>query len=140
MAPKVQNLVVVEKVDPVNLKYKLPLAKSIEPDKMRALSSIPPRVILIKDICAFIHCKIEEICQADIDTSYRSVCDNGKLKDEHVLLKTKGLMHALHILNVFKTEWMIIVLSRVHDQFMWLDQPAKITKEIDTPKELFCCH
>lgn len=39
-------------------------------------------------------------------------------------------MHALHILNVFKSKWMRLVLSQVHDKFMWLDAPIKIIKDV----------
>lgn len=59
MAPKVQNPVVVEMVDPVNPKYNLPPMKVAEPKNMGALSSIPARVILIEDIHTFIHYEID---------------------------------------------------------------------------------
>lgn len=111
MAPKVQGLVVVEKIDLVNMMYKLPPSKDAKIDKMGALSLIPPRVILIKDICAFIFCKIKEIYQFEIATFYQNICVNGKLKDEHIHLETKGLVHDMHVPSVFKTQWMRIVLS-----------------------------
>lgn len=86
MTPKIQKLVIVEKIDPMNLKYKLSLTVAIEIDKDRSLSSISPRVILIEDIHAFIHCKIEDICQGEIDTTYKNMCVNGNLKSDHTHL------------------------------------------------------
>ena len=38
---------------------------------------------------------------------------------------------ALDFSNVFKTKWIRIVLSKIHDSSLWLDNgPIKITKRI----------
>lgn len=129
MAPKVEKPIIVENIDPVNPKYKLPAVIVAEVDKYGALSSISSRVILIEDIHTFIYCKIEDICQ-EIDTSYKNLCINGKLKDDHTHLETKGLVHAMHVSIVFRQEWMRMVLIWVHDQFMWFDASVKITKDV----------
>ena len=53
------------------------------------------------------------------------------LKEENKIVERKGLTRALDFPNVFKTEWIKIVLSRIHDKFVWLeDEPIKITKRI----------
>ena len=43
----------------------------------------------------------------------------------------KGLTHALEVLSIFKIEWIRLVLSRIHDGSLWLeDGPVKISKRI----------
>ena len=53
------------------------------------------------------------------------------LKDEFQIVEKKGLTSALVYHTVFKTEWIRIVLSRIHDGCLWLEGgPIKITKRI----------
>ena len=55
----------------------------------------------------------------------------GKLKDEFSIVEKKGLTKALVFPTAFKTEWISIVLSRIHDGSFWLEQgPVKITKKM----------
>lgn len=55
---------------------------------------------------------------------------DGKVKDEHTHLEDKGLTNILHFPKDFKTEWIRIVLSKVHDGTMWLDELVRITKDV----------
>ena len=53
------------------------------------------------------------------------------MKDEYKIVENKGLMRALEFPIVFKTEWIRLVLRRIHDGSLWLeDGPIKITKRI----------
>lgn len=61
---------------------------------------------------------------------YRSLCDDkGILKEQYKIIADKGFHYAINFLDDFDNELVRFILSRIHDQFMWLDQPHKITKE-----------
>lgn len=67
----------------------------------------------------------------EIIQAYDRLCVNGVLKDEYKIAERKGLMGALGFPTAFKPEWIRIVLSRIHDGSLWLeDAPIKITKRI----------
>ena len=67
----------------------------------------------------------------EIREVYDKLCENGVLKEEYKIIEWKGLTHALDFPSVFKTEWIIIVLSQIHDGSWWLEGgPIKITKRI----------
>lgn len=103
-----------------------------EIDIIDALSSVPSGVLLVEDVCSFIHCKFEDLGDKFIQDEFKGFCDNGLLKEEHMHLKTKGLSHAIDIPNQFHVDWIRYVLSRVHDWFLWLEveAPIKITKDV----------
>ena len=86
---------------------------------------------MIQDVISCYTCKVGSIGDMEIRETYGKLCENGALKDEFKIVERKGLTHALHFPNVFKTKWMKIVLSRIHDNFIWLGNgPVKITKKI----------
>ena len=59
------------------------------------------------------------------------LCENGVLKEEYKIIEKKGLTRALDFPNVFRIEWIRIVLSRIHDGSLWLENgPINITKRI----------
>ena len=67
----------------------------------------------------------------EIPNAFDKLCDNGKLKDEFSIVEKKGLTKALAFPTMFKTEWIRIVLSRIHDGAFWLEiGPVKFTKKI----------
>ena len=67
----------------------------------------------------------------EIREEYGRLWENGALKEEYNVVKRKGLTCALDFPNVFKTEWIRILLSRIHDSSVWLENgPIKITKKI----------
>ena len=90
-------------------------------DPSSALSMIPPNVLIMQDIRKFYSCKISNIQDMEIRKDYDKLCDNGVLKEEFKIIEKKGLTRALDFLNVFKTKWIRIVLSRIHDSLLWLD-------------------
>lgn len=60
-------------------------------------------------------CKIRNIGDFEIRESYTKLCANEVLKDEFKIVKAKDLTHALEFLNVFRAEWIKIILIQVHD-------------------------
>ena len=65
----------------------------------------------------------------EIKDLYGKVCVDGVLKEENKIVKRKGLTHVLDFPNVFKVEWIKIVLSKIHDHSVGLENgPTKITK------------
>ena len=67
----------------------------------------------------------------EIREAYDKHCVDGTLKDEFKIVETKGLTHCLEFPIVFKIEWIRLVLSRIHDGSIWLeDGLLKITKKI----------
>ena len=67
----------------------------------------------------------------EISNAYDKLYENGKLKDEFSIVEKKGLTKALVFPTAFKTEWICLVLSRIHDGSFWLEQGSvKITKKM----------
>ena len=67
----------------------------------------------------------------EIWQAYDKLCENGVLKEEFHIIERKGLTRALDFPIVFKTEWIRVVLSRIHDGCLWLeDGPIKLSKRI----------
>ena len=50
------------------------------------------------------------------------------LEDEHKDLESPMLRKEMDIPNFFHEEWVRFVLSRIHEQYVWLDKPYKITR------------
>ena len=100
----------------VEPKYKICLKIASQPDESGAFSKIPPRVLLIEDVRSYIHYKITEIGDLEMDEAYKKLCEaEGNLKDEHKHLQVKGITNALYFLRDFKTDWIRLVLSRMLD-------------------------
>ena len=51
----------------------------------------------------------------EIRDAYSKVCDNGVLRDENKIIELKGLKCTPDFLQMFKTKWIFIVLSHIHD-------------------------
>ena len=67
----------------------------------------------------------------ELRDAYDRLCENGVLKEEFSIVEKKGLTHALDFPTTFKMEWIKIVLSRIHDGYIWLEGgPMKITKRV----------
>ena len=67
----------------------------------------------------------------EIKEAYDRLCVNRVLKDEYKIVEMKGLTRALEFPTIFKIEWKKIVLSRIHDGSLWLeDGLVKISKRI----------
>lgn len=53
--------------------------------------------------------------------AYERLCEKGVLKEEYQIIEKKGLTHALEFPTIFKIEWIRIVLSKIHDGSLWLE-------------------
>lgn len=86
---------------------------------------------MIQDVKKFYNYKIGSIGDLEIREAYGKLCEDGVLREKFKIVEKKGLTHALDFPNVFKTEWIEILLSRIHDSSLWLENvPIKITKRI----------
>ena len=66
-------------------------------DSSGAQSQIPPKVLLINDICNHFKGTIQELKTLEIDVARSELCVNGVLKLEHKHLEDKGLTHITHL-------------------------------------------
>jgi hypothetical protein len=100
-------------------------------DPANALSIIPSKVVMVQDVQKCYNCKIGAIGDMEISRAYERLCENGVLKEEYKIAKRKGLTRALGYPTKFKTKWIRLVLSRIHDGSLWLEEvPIKISKRI----------
>lgn len=53
-----------------------------------------------------------------------------KLKEEHKHLEMKGIMHVLPFPKVLKNEWIWIILIKIHNMTMQLNEPIRIAQDI----------
>ena len=74
---------------------------------------------MIQDVKCCYTCKVGNIGDMEIRDFYSQLCVNGALREENKIVEKKGLTYALDFPNVFKTEWIKIVLNRIHDDFIW---------------------
>ena len=70
---------------------------------------------MVQDVRICYNCKIGAIGDMKIREAYNNLCENEVLKEENQIVERKGLTHALDFPTVFKTKWIRIVLSRIHD-------------------------
>ena len=98
-------------------------------DLVGALSIIPLKVVMVQDVCKCYNCKVGGIGDMEIREAYNKLCFNGVLKEEYNIVEKKGITRALDLPTIFKIEWIRLVLSRIHDGFLWLEGGTiKITK------------
>ena len=84
---------------------------------------------MINDVRDCYTFKIGEVGDYELREAYDKLYENGALKDEFKISKSKGLNCALGFPQNFKIEWIIIILSHIHNGKMWLENgPVKITK------------
>lgn len=119
--------------------YKRHPYKSEETDPIGALSSVPNGVLHVEDVRSFYHCKQEDLGVAIIYEQYRSLCnEQDRLKEQFISVVNKGFHHAINFIEDFYDKLVRFVLRSIHDQFMWLDRPHKITKEAIHVVTSFC--
>ena len=100
-------------------------------DPTRALSMIPPKVVMVQDVRRCYNCKNGVIGDMEIWEAYKKLCENGVLKEEFQIVEKKGLNSGIDFPTIFRTEWIRIELGRIHDGCLWLeDGPIKISKRI----------
>lgn len=75
--------------------------------------------------------KIGKVGDKEIHDAYKKLCDNGVLREECKIVEWKGLNHTLDFPQVFKIEWIRILLSRIYDNYIWLENRSiNLTKRI----------
>lgn len=103
-------------------KFKRHPLKSMENDPAGALSSVSYGVLHVEDVRSYIHYKLEGLGMIAIFNQFWTLCDKqGVLKDPYRRVVDKGFHHVLNFLDEFEEDHIRYVLSRIHDQFMWLD-------------------
>ena len=110
--------------------FKLVLAIAKNLDRSRAQLQIPPKVLLINDICTHFKCSIQEIGTLEMDVSLGELSVDGVLKIKQKHLEDKGLTHIAHLPQKFQIKWIKYILSQVHDGKIWLEKPIEVTKKM----------
>lgn len=102
-------------------KFQAILESAIKGDLTGALSSILENILMKNNIRSCYTCKIGEIGDYEIREAYDRLQNNGVLKPEHQKVAEKGLVHALYFSQYFKVDWIKIILSRMDDMQLWLE-------------------
>ena len=90
-------------------------------DSLRAFSKVSNNVLHVKDIRGYIHYKIESIEDLDIYKDLEKICRNDlSLKPELAYLERLNLVKKMFYIDFDNEEWIKIILSRVHDDLLWL--------------------
>lgn len=110
----------------------------MELDPVGYFSFILHEVLHIDDVQAYIHYEIEETDSEDIlDLYTENIMDEiGNPKPKFAQLQRKGFTQFVNFSTFDEKEWVRYVLRRIHAEFIWLDQPYKITA--DAIKEVTC--
>lgn len=126
----IANLTIFEVKDRLRPIFKeVPLIAKKE-DSTGAFSKIPDGMMYVEDVRAYIHCILEDLGIKGIKSLYQSMIlgSSGTIKPKYKEIEDLGLFGILYILE-FKDEVIRYILSRFHNEFMWLDRPYMITKE-----------
>lgn len=121
---------VVKITERERMKFKKFPYKSMEDDLNGAFSSVLYGVLHVECIRAYIHCNIKDLVNAEMLSLYtKHMIDGmGNLKLDFKSLQNKGFIQFVNFPVFDEPEWVKYILSRVHDEFIWLDKPYKITK------------
>lgn len=100
-------------------------------DSINTFSRVLDGVLYVKDVRAYIHYNLEDLGSSKIKSMYLSTLLNkdGLTKPEFEILKDQGFTDILEMPE-FEDEMIRYVLSRVHGEFIWIDWPYQITKEV----------
>ena len=72
-----------------NFKLAPTIAETLDPSG--AQSQIPPKVLLVNEICTHFKCFIQEIGTLEMDDALGQLCVDGTLKPKHQYLEVKGV-------------------------------------------------
>ena len=87
-----------------------------------AFSKVPDNVLNVEDMCSCIHYKIESIGDFEIHRELEKMCNNDlTLKPEYASLDGLNLVKYMFYTEFDNHEWTRIILSRVHDDLLWLE-------------------
>ena len=75
---------------------------------------------MIQDVKSCYTCKVGSIGGMEIRELYSQLCDDGVLREENKIVERKGLTHAIDFPDVYKTQRIKIMLSRIHENLIWL--------------------
>lgn len=75
MVASVSSPMLIEEIKELQPKFKLHPMKARDIDMTGALSSVPSGVLLVEDICFFIHCKLEELGEKFIRNKFKGFSD-----------------------------------------------------------------
>lgn len=90
-------------------------------DPTGAFSQVLENVLHVEDIRGYIHCKIESIDDLEIQKDLERMCNNDlSLRPKHRFLERLKLVKHMFYTNFDKNKWTRIILSRVHDDLLWL--------------------
>lgn len=106
----------------------------MEIDLASTFSNIPVGVVLVADIRAYIHAKLDEFSHhgklLNLWTN-KMMRNNLEVKLEFKTLVEKKLNTWNDFPNFcYENKWIRIAMSQFHDEFLWLDQTYLITKEL----------
>ena len=75
----------------------------------------------VEDIRGYIYCKIESLGDSDIHKDLEKLCKNDlSLNPEFMHLERLNLVRLMFYMDFDNEEWTRIILSRVHDDLLWL--------------------
>jgi len=105
--------------------------KSLEVDPLGAFSSVPHGVLHTEDIRVYIHANFEDFGESKLMDIYHKqlIDDSFEIKPQYKAIRDKHFAQCIHFPYFEEDEWVRYVLSRVHDNFLWLNKPFKITKD-----------
>lgn len=107
------------------------LFSMLQIDPEGAFSQTPYGILHIEDIRAYIYCKYDILGIDDISTQMEYMTDNGVMREEHKHINQLSIMKILDLCEFDEDEWFKILLSRVHDQFIWIgDKLVKICSDL----------
>lgn len=112
-------------------KYKHFPYTAMKTDLTRAFSKVPTKVIYIEDICKYIQAPLADINHTKFKTLRLSLLQAGTQQylPQYQNITKKKLDFWREFLDFTgQEEWVCIILNRFHDEYLYLDQPYRITK------------
>lgn len=100
-------------------------------EPLGAFSSVFHGVLHTKNIRAYIHYDIEELEGYELSHVFtENLITDNQLKLEFAHLQRKGFTQFMDFSIIGEVEWVWYILICNHGEFIWVDQPYKITKEV----------
>ena len=90
-------------------------------DSIGAFSKVLENVLHVEDIHSYIHWKIKSIRDVEIHKEIEKMCNKDlTLKPKYMRLNELNLVKYMFYTKLNNHEWTRIILSRVHDDQLWL--------------------
>lgn len=118
-------------VNPTVVEVKDRLRPIFKEDSIDTLLRVLDGIVYMEDVRAYIHYTLEDLGIEEIKGMYQFVIlgSSRTIKLEYQIIEDLGLTGILYIPK-FKDEMIRYILSKVHHEFIWLDLPHMITKEV----------